>query len=144
MLFYSSAVQIKQICSHLILSQWTLAFRLSRSALFAQQLLSWLVWELRCECASCNYFKRTKEQDWPTWKSSCIVHLPFCAMLRGLSISKLLLVPLLEELVWWPLQSMSSLPVKILENSKGRVLKGQMDFLYWLSFEELQIPLSFT
>lgn len=36
-------------------------------------------------------------------------------MLRGLSISELLLVPLLEELVWWPLHSVSSLPVKILE-----------------------------
>lgn len=52
-------------------------------------------------------------------------------MLRGLGIRKLLLVPLLEELVWWwSLQSVSSLPVKILENSEGRVLKGQMDFLY--------------
>lgn len=35
-------------------------------------------------------------------------------MLRGLGISKLLLVPLLEELVWWLLLNVSSLPVKIL------------------------------
>lgn len=54
--------------------------------------------------------------------------LTFHMMLRGLSIRKLLLVPLLEELVWWSLPSVSSLPVKILENSEGRVLKGQIDF----------------